>query len=50
MNERLRGVAVWLIVLTAPAVAGSPPVDTATVARIADAGFNHSELAATAGI
>lgn len=48
MNERLRGVAVWLIVLTAPAVAGPPPVDTATVARIADAGFNHSELAATA--
>jgi hypothetical protein len=48
MNKRVRGIAAWLIILSAPAVAEPPPVDTTTVARIADAGFNHSELAATA--
>ena len=48
MNKQVRGVAAWLIVLSAPAVAGPPPVDTTTLARIADAGFNHSELPATA--
>lgn len=38
---------LWLLTVN-PAVAGAPPVDGATLNRIADAGFNHGEVVETA--
>jgi carboxypeptidase Q len=42
------GMLVLLLLDVAPALAAPPPVDAVTLNRIADAGFNHSEVVETA--
>ena len=48
MKVRTQFIGASLLALAAPAFTGQSPVDATTLERIADAGFNHSELAATA--